>query len=175
MTKKITYTALYTAVAVIMHYLESLLPVLFPFAPGVKLGLANVVSLVALFTLSTGQAYIITTVRCIIGALMGGNLFAVIYSLTGGIIALTGQVILLKTLFPKVTTVGISVFGSLLHNAVQLSVASIVVWTNLIAYLPYMMLTGVVTGLLTGLTARFTVLSIPERFYQTNKTNNENN
>ena len=165
MTKHLTHTALYTAIAVVMHYLESLLPALFPFAPGVKLGLANIVALVALFTLGTGHAYAITVVRCLIGSLMSGNLFSIAYSLTGGLVALTGQVILLKTIFPRVTTVGVSVIGSLLHNCAQLGVASIVVWTNLITYLPLMMLTGVFTGIMIGLTARFTVTALPNKLF----------
>jgi heptaprenyl diphosphate synthase len=166
MTRKLTFIALYTAVAVVMHYLESLLPAFFPFAPGVKLGLANIVGLIALFTLDTPSAYIIVTVRAILGSLFGFNLFSLAYSLPSALIALTGQALAIKLLFPKVTTVGISVIGSMLFNLTQLIVASLIVWTNLIAYLPIMMLTGILTGIAVGLIARFTVLALPNSLYK---------
>ena len=174
MTKRLTFIALYTAVAVIMHYLESLLPSLFPFAPGVKLGLANIVGLIAIFTLGKPSAYIIVTARCLLGALFSGNLFSLAYSLTGALVSLTGQIVALKLLFPKVTVVGISVIGSLLHNLTQLTVASIVVWTNLTAYLPIMMLTGAVTGIAVGLITRFTVLALPPSLYIIERKSGEN-
>ncbi|MBR2988224.1 MAG: Gx transporter family protein [Clostridia bacterium] len=173
MTKKLTFIALYTAVATIMHYLEGLLPSFFPFAPGVKLGLANIVGLIALFTLDKPSAYIIVTARCVLGALFGGNLFSLAYSLTGALVSLTGQIVALKFLFPKVTVVGISVIGAMLHNLTQLTVASIVVWTNLLSYLPLMMLTGVLTGIVVGLITRFTVLALPSSLYLTERKTDE--
>lgn len=163
--KKIAYISLFTAVALILHVVENMFPPIFSFAPGVKLGLANVVSLVALFILGVPEAYFILVVRCLLGSLFGGNLWSLTYALPAGLISLTVQTVLIKTVFPKLSLTAISFIGALLHNITQLAIASIIVKTNLLPVLPLTLLASTVAGLFVGLTAYFAVRALPEKFY----------
>ena len=163
--KKIAYLSLFTACALILHVVENALPPIFSFAPGVKLGLANVVSLVALFLLGVPEAYVILIIRCLLGSVFGGNVWSLVYALPAGIVSLTAQTLLVKTVFPKISLTAISFCGALLHNATQLLVASIIVKTNLITVLPLTLLASTVAGIFVGLTAYFTVRALPSKFY----------
>ena len=166
-TKNITVTALYTAIALVLHLVENALPPLFAFAPGAKMGLANIVSLVAIFTLGSAQAYAILIIRCLLGSIFGGNLFSLVYSLPAGLVSLTAQLVLIKLLVPRISVVTVSFIGAVLHNAVQLLVASIIVKTNLVSVLPLMLFASVIAGLAVGFTAYFTLKYLPERTYLT--------
>ena len=101
--KRIAYAALLTAIALVLHLLENALPPLLSFAPGAKMGLSNVVSLIALFLLGVPDAYVILIIRCLLGAVFGGNLWSLVYALPAGIISLTVQVLLVKLVLPKLS------------------------------------------------------------------------
>ena len=92
---KVAQYGLLTALALVLSYLESLVPPLW--VPGVKLGLANIVTLFALYALGPGQALMILTARCLLGAVFAGNMNALIFSLLGGLAAM-GVMILLSRL-----------------------------------------------------------------------------
>ena len=161
-SKRIAYLGLFTAAALVMHVIESSLPPLLAFAPGAKMGLSNVVSLVALFILGASDAFI---VRCLLGAVFGGNIWSLAYSLPAGIVSLTAETILIKFVFPRVSLVSVSFIGALCHNAVQLAVASVTVGVNLLPVLPLMLLASVVAGLFVGFAAYFCVKYIPSFVY----------
>ncbi len=163
--KRITYLSLFTAAALVLHVVESALPPLLAFAPGAKPGLSNVVGLVALFVLGTVDAYIVLILRCLIGSLLGGNVWSLAYALPAGITSLTVQIILIKLVFPKLSLIAISFIGALTHNAVQLAVASLTVSVNLLPVLPLMLLASVAAGVFVGLTAYFAVKALPQKFY----------
>lgn len=163
--KRITYSALFTAAALVLHVVESALPPLLAFAPGAKPGLSNVVGLVAVFVLGTADAYIILVLRCLIGTLLGGNVWSLAYALPAGIASLTVQTVLIKFVFPKLSIVAISFIGALTHNAVQLAVASLSVGVNLLPVLPLMLLASVAAGVFVGLTAYFAVKALPTKYY----------
>ncbi len=148
-TKKLTLCALLTALALGLSYAERFLPLqlLIPL-PGIKLGLANVVTLVALCLLGKGCALGILTARCLLGSLFGG-LSGLAFSLAGGLLSLGVMVLTAKA--KGLSVYGISVLGAAAHNIAQILVAMGLMSTVFVAaYLPWLLLTAVVTGLLTG-------------------------
>lgn len=163
--RRLAYIALFTAIALVMHVLESALPPLLPFAPGAKMGLANVVSLIALFVLGAPDAYAVLIARCLLGSMFGGNVWSLSYALPAGIASLAVETVLVKTAFPRVSLTTVGFAGALMHNAVQLAVASLQVGTNLIAMLPAFLLASLIAGLFTGATAYYTLKFLPEKYY----------
>lgn len=164
-TRRITYLGLFTAAALVLHVVESALPPLLVFAPGAKMGLGNVVSLVAVFILGVADAYFILTVRCLLGAVFGGGIWSLAYSLPAGLISLTVEVLLIKLLLPRISLISVSFTGALLHNAVQLFVASVTVGVNLLPVLPLFMLASVIAGLFVGFATYFTIKYLPPKTY----------
>ena len=164
-TKRITYLALFTAVALVLHVVESALPPILAFAPGAKMGLSNVVCLVALFFLGVPEAFAVLIARCALGSVFAGNLWSLAYSLPAGLVSLTVEAVLVKTVFPRVTLTTVSFVGALTHNAVQLLVASLQVGVSLLAMLPMFLLASLIAGLFVGAAAYFTLRYLPEKTY----------
>lgn len=164
-TRKIVRTALFTAIALILNLIENALPPLFAFAPGARMGLSNVVSLVALMILGYGEAYIILVLRCILGAVFSGQISALLYSLPAGLLSLTVQLLLYHFCIKYISIMSISLFGAVVHNAVQVAVASFTVKVNLMAMLPLMLLASLLAGLFVGITAFCIVKFLPRRVY----------
>ena len=148
--KKIALCAILTAMALALSYMERFIPLqlVIPI-PGFKLGLANIVSLTALFLLKTKYAFAILTVRCILGAVFGGGITGLAFSLCGGLLAMTAMVLSKRTnLF---SVYGISVLGAAAHNIGQIIAAMVLMNSIYVgAYLPWLLLMGIATGLLTG-------------------------
>lgn len=139
-----------TALALALSYMERFIPLqlVIPI-PGFKLGLANIVTLTALFLLKTKYAFAILAVRCILGAVFGGGITGLAFSLCGGLLAMTAMVLIKKTnLF---SVYGISVAGAAAHNVGQIIAAMVLMNSIYVgAYLPWLLLVGIATGLLTG-------------------------
>ncbi len=165
MTKRIVYSALFTVIALALHLVESALPPILPFAPGAKMGLSNLATLIAVMIVGVGEAYLILIVRCVLGALFGGNMFSLVYSLPAGLVSLSVQVILIKTLSKRLSIISISFCGAFTHNTTQLAVASIIVQAPLINFMPLMLLASAIAGLTIGLTAYFTLKYLPKKIY----------
>ena len=163
--KRITRLALFVAAAFVLAIIENALPPMLAFAPGAKMGLSNVVSLVALVVLGVTDAYFVLVARCLMSAVVSGNYFALAYSLTAGIVSLSLETLLIKTLAERLSIVSISFIGALAHNLTQLAVAGLIVKTNLVFALPLTLLASVVAGLTVGAAAYFTIKFLPERFY----------
>lgn len=156
MTKKMTSGAMLVALAMIFSYIESILPIHFGI-PGIKLGLANLVVVLALYLLSAKWAFTISIVRIILVAITFGNVSLGIYSLAGGILSLSIMYLLHKG--KSFSVVGVSVAGGVFHNIGQLLIAILAVSNlNLILYLPILLLVGAVTGYAIGTLA---ILFIP--------------
>ena len=136
------------ALALIFSYVEHLIPIPTP-APGIKIGLANLVSLTGLFFLNPVQVFIILLARIILAGLMFGNLSTIIYSLAGGVVSFA-----VMYLFKKLklfSALGISMLGGVFHNLAQLSVACIILSSSsLLMYLPVLIIAGTISGLLIG-------------------------
>ena len=155
-----------TAVALIVFIIEAQIPLPLP-VPGAKLGLANTVTLFALFfradnkrgasNLTAVDALMILVCRIILGAVFTGRIIAFIYSIAGGLPGFAAQAALKRCLTNKQIWVCGAV-GAIFHNIGQILAAILVTGTSsIIAYLPLLIIVGLVTGILTGLIAQFTV------------------
>lgn len=147
--KKLTTMAMLTAISMIVFLIEAQIPL--PFAvPGVKLGIANVITLFALWTLGWKEAGAILLVRIILGNLIVGNVMGMLYSLAGGVLC-WAVMCLLKPIMNRKQIWIMSIFGALGHNAGQLAVAIWISGTATLAwYAPVLLLAGIVTGFFTG-------------------------
>ena len=150
MTKKITLCGVLVALAMTLSYTERLIPlqILIPL-PGIKLGLANIVTLIALYLLGTGSAYTILVLRCLLGAAFGGGISGLLFSLIGGILALTVMSVARK--IPCFSVYGVSILGAAAHNVGQITVAMLLMKSIYVgAYLPWLLVVALFTGLGTG-------------------------
>ena len=154
--RRITLLALLTAIALTIFMIEAQLPALAPI-PGIKLGLANVVTLYAVFTLGPADALLILCARVFLGAVFAGQMMTILYAGGGGLLAWLCMIILSKVLTKKHLWL-CSPVAAVFHNLGQLLVAAAVMKTWVVmAYLPYLIISGVVTGLFTGLAAQFVI------------------
>ena len=148
---KAAYFGVFTALALIFSYVETLIPIHIGI-PGVKLGLANLIVVIALYRMGVREAYVLSVVRVILAGFLFGNLFAILYSLAGGLLSLTVMVFLKKT--EKFSVLGVSMAGAVFHNIGQLIMAAIVLESlSITYYLPVLLISGIVTGLLIGIVA----------------------
>lgn len=149
-TKNIALCAVLAALALGLSTLEGLFPVtlLIPL-PGVKLGLANIVTVFALYRLGAPEALTILVVRCLLGGVFAGNLSALLFSLMGGLLAMVVMIALRK--WRKLSVYGVSLGGAAAHNIGQMAAACIVLGnTMVLGYLPFLLAVSLVTGTLTG-------------------------
>ena len=150
-TKQLTLCALLTAMALALSYLENLFPLSLAIpVPGVKLGLANIVTVFALWALGPGQTLLILLARCFLGSLFAGNLNALIFSLLGGLCALGTMVFLSRR--RGLSLYGVSVGGAAAHNCGQIAAAGLTLGSAApLYYLPVLLAVSLLTGGLTGL------------------------
>ncbi len=152
--RKLTHMAVLTAVALTIFVLEAQLPPLVPLVPGVKLGLTNVVTVYAIFALGPGPAAMILLARVVLGSLFTGG-STIIYSLAGGVCCYLVMA-LLRLMMTEKQMWACSAFGAVAHNIGQLAAAALLAGTwGVFAYLPILLVSGVITGLFTGLCAQF--------------------
>lgn len=151
MRSKVAYFGVFTALALIFSYVETLIPINFGI-PGVKLGLANLIIVVALYKMRLRETYLLSVVRVLLSGFIFGNYFSIIYSLAGGLLSLTVMALLKKK--DGFSVMGISIAGGVFHNIGQLVVAMLVVETFSVAYyVPVLLIAGMVTGLIIGIVA----------------------
>ncbi len=146
--KKLAQLGLFTAVAIIFGYVESLLPV-FAGIPGIKLGLANLSILLILSVYGWREAAAISAVRIVVVGFLFGSMFSILYSLAGAVISLTVMTLLLKK--TKASLIAVSMAGGIAHNIGQLIIACLIVENRaLLYYAPVLIISGILTGLLIG-------------------------
>ncbi len=161
-TRQLACMALLAAIALTIYVVEAQIPVPIP-VPGVKLGLANAVTLLALFTLGPWQALAILLVRIVLGSMFTGQLTALLYSLCGGLLCWAVTCLLRRIVTDRQLWV-CGVTGAMAHNTGQILMAMVVTGTPSIAvYLPFLLVTGIVTGLFTGLAAQAVCLRLRGR------------
>ena len=150
-TKQLTLCAVLTAMALALSYLENFFPLSLAIPiPGVKLGLANIVMVFALYALGSGQAMLILVARCLLGAVFAGNMNALIFSLLGGVSAMLVMILLSRSRWLSVY--GVSVGGAAAHNCGQVAAAVLTLGnTAPLYYLPVLLGVSLFTGALTGL------------------------
>jgi len=150
-TKRVAYCALLTALAMIFGYVEALIPFGFGI-PGVKLGLANIVIVLALYMLPARQVFAIQLMRIVLVSFLFGNLSMMLYSLAGGMLSLVVMLLLKRRDVFSIT--GVSIAGGVSHNVGQLIVAALVVQNlKIMFYFPIMIMAGLITGCLIGVLA----------------------
>ncbi len=158
-TKRLVLLAMLTAVAMILSYVESLLPSVG--IPGVKMGLANIAVIFALFRFGWKEAAALSLVRVVLISLLFGSVGAMLYSLAGAVLSLAVMALLRR--IDRFSTVGVSVAGGVAHNAGQILMAMLILQTKqLLGYLPVLAVSGIAGGVLTGLTAALLIRRIPE-------------
>lgn len=138
------------ALALTLSYLEAMLPLnlLIPL-PGVKLGLANVATLVSLYLLDLPGTLSITLLRCLLGAAFGGGWMALLFSLSGGVLSAMAMAVAKGARFLSIY--GVSLLGAAAHGVGQIAAAIWLTSTpHMAAYLPFLLLAGIATGLATG-------------------------
>ncbi len=152
----ITLVGLFSAVAIILSFIELLLPPITAYAPGIKIGLPNVVIIFSLYRYGLKYAAMVSFIRLIIASLLFGTPVSFIYSLAGAVLSLAIMALIKK--FNLFSMPVISVIGALCHNAAQIGVAAILLSTRqLIYYLPVLSLSALISGLLVGILASFLI------------------
>ena len=149
-TKRLTLCAILVALAMALSYTERFIPLqmLVPL-PGVKLGLANIVTLMALYLMGPKAAFAILIPRCIFGAVFGGGITGLAFSLVGGLLAMA--VMCLARKIPAFSVYGVSILGAAAHNVGQILAAMVLMNSVYIgAYLPYLLGVALFTGFATG-------------------------
>lgn len=160
MKSRVAYFGVFTALALIFSYVETLIPISFGI-PGVKLGLANLIIVIALYKMRLSEAYLLSVVRVVLSGFIFGNYFSIIYSLAGGLLSLTAMACLKKN--DGFSVMGVSVAGGVCHNIGQLIVAMLVVETFSVAYyVPVLLVAGVATGLVIGLVANGMIMRLKD-------------
>ena len=159
-TGRIAVSAMFAALALIFSYIEAILP-LSTGIPGVKLGIANLVVILALYNMNFRYAMGINVIRILVAGLLFNGLFGALYSLAGGVVSLTVMWLLKKTgLF---SMAGVSMAGGVAHNMGQLLVASALVSNlKMFVYLPVLMFSGIAAGILIGITASVVNERVPK-------------
>lgn len=149
-TRNIALCAVLAALALGLSTLEVLFPLsLIVPLPGVKLGLANIVTVFALYQLGAGAALAILLTRCLLGGLFAGNVSAMLFSLLGGVTAMLVMIALRRC--RRLSVYGVSVGGAAAHNIGQMAAACITLGSTMVlGYLPFLLAVSLVTGTLTG-------------------------
>ena len=157
--RKMVTLALCTSIALILAYVESLIPPLVVAIPGVKLGLPNIAIIFILYQFGMSEAIAVSIVRVFAVSLLFGNPVTLAYSAAGAILSLVGMALLKRTNW--LSTVGVSVAGGVLHNVGQILVAMLLLGTaELGYYLIVLTMTGIISGIFVGFCAAFAIKRI---------------
>ncbi len=161
-TMRVAFLGVMTAVAMILSYVEAILPPIVSAVPGVKIGLPNILIIFVLYRFSVKEAAAISLVRVFLSALLFGNAMTLAYSTAGAVFSIIIMSLLKKT--DKFTAVGVSISGGVAHNLGQIFVAVLLLNSTLIAY--YMLIltfTGVISGIIVGVAGGILAKKVPER------------
>lgn len=166
--KRVAVDATFLALALIVSLIESMIPPIVPVLPYAKIGIGNVVLLACFLLVGTLDGYVVLVLRCLLNAVFSANMASLAWSLPSALAAYLVMTLLYKTKLFSVC--GVSVVGGIVHNLMQICVASLIVGKSVFVYLPYMMLAGSIAGIVTGLVCYFIVKSLGDRFSRRFKT-----
>lgn len=156
-TKPLVLLSLLTAIALTIFIVEAQLPPLVA-VPGIKMGLANIITLFALRFFTRRQAAAILFVRVVLGCLLGGQISALFYSLGGGFVCLAVESFVIRRV-PDKQLWAVSVLGAIAHNITQLLIAALLISSPTVFwYLPALLAAGIITGAFTGLCVQAVVM-----------------
>ena len=158
--KTVAFIGIVTALAMVLAYVEALIPPLFPIVPGIKMGLPNIIIVFLLYRKSAKSAILVSLLRIILVSILFGNAMGFLYSLAGGILSFLTMLLLKK--LKIFSTVGVSVAGGVMHNVGQILMAMLLLETPLLAYyLVVLTITGTISGILIGLCGAFLIKRFP--------------
>lgn len=152
-TRKMVFLSFLTSMALVIYIIETQVPVLFP---GIKLGLANTISLAALILIGWKEALLIMFLRTLLGSMFGGTMSTFMFSIAGGILSNIVMILLYKYFKNSLSLWTISICGAIFHNIGQLLVASIVIQDfRIYIYLPVLLISAIITGYFIGWCVKF--------------------
>lgn len=154
-TRAVAEAGVLLSLSLVLSYLESLVPL----PAGVKLGLANIVTLFLLYRRRTAEAITVAFLRILLSALLFGSPVSFFYSLLGGVLSVSVTLLLMKLRI--FSPVGVSLGGAVFHNLGQLAAAILLLGQNLVLYLPILLFSGAVAGTLIGILAGIAIRKIP--------------
>lgn len=161
-SKSVAFMGLCTALALVLAYVEVLLPPLFPAVPGIKIGLPNIIIVFLLYRRGAVPAAVVSLLRILLVSVLFSNGMALFYSLAGGILSLLIMMLLRRLRF--MSAVGVSVAGGVTHNVGQILMAMLLLDTTQLGYyLVVLTVTGTVAGIVIGLCGALLIRKIPEK------------
>lgn len=161
-SKTVAFAGICVALALILAYVEAMLPPLVASLPGIKMGLPNIVIVFLLYRRGPVTAGIVSLLRILLVGMLFGNGVSILYSFAGGVLSLAVMVLLRK--LKIFSTVGVSVAGGVLHNVGQILTAAVLLDTAQLGYyLAVLAVSGTVAGIIIGLCGSFLVKRIPEK------------
>ncbi len=157
--RSIALLGICAAIAMVLSYLESLIPLSFA-VPGIKLGLANIAVVFMLYKLGAKEAVLVSLIRIVWMAILFGNVMTLAYSVAGAVLSLTAMILLKRS--ERFSTVGVSVIGGILHNTGQILVAMLIMETaQIVYYLPILCVSGIAAGVAVGIVSAILVKRVP--------------
>lgn len=151
-----------TGVALIIFVIELQIPNPFPI-PGIKLGLANIITVYVIYRFQAGEVMMMVFCRIFLTAVFSGNMMALVYSFAGSVLCLAGMLLLRKVVDRKHIWIA-SVFGAVLHNIGPIIVAVLVMGTGVLVYLPFLLVSGCLAGVFTGVCAQLVIHRLKSNF-----------
>lgn len=161
--KRLATLSVLCALGLVAFMIESLFPPLF--IPGAKMGISNVFSMLALFILGPADALVVVIVRTFLGSVICGSLSSLVYSFTAGLVSVAIAASLKRFAYPSVSVVAISVVSAVVHNATQNVTFCLISQTpQMLAYLPYLVLCGIVAGIIVGFAVWLILKALPQKY-----------
>ena len=156
-TRKIVFLSLLVSQGLVLHIIESMIPVPF-ITPGAKLGLANIVTAVSLYLFGGIETFMVIIVRLLLSSVLGGSISSLLYSIAGALFSFVVMALIKRIGKDKVSIIGVSSAGAVFHNIGQITIAALIVQNvNISLYLPILTMSGIGTGFFVGLTSRYIV------------------
>lgn len=156
-TRRFIISAVLCGIALALSLVDGAISSLIPILPGFKLGLANIVSLFALYYLGIGQALLICLVRSLLQAIFSGNMTMLLFSLLGGVASIAFMYLLIR----RISIIKVSVVGAIVHNTMQILVAMFLTNTQqVLYYLPVLIIAGALSGFLMGALCKLVLLRV---------------
>lgn len=161
-SKAIAFTGICTALALILAYIEILIPPIFPAVPGIKMGLPNIIIVFLLYRRGPVSAIVVSLLRTVLVTILFGNGMAFMYSLAGSVLSMIIMILLQKLNF--LSTVGVSVAGAIAHNLGQTLMAMVLLDTSEIAYyMVVLTVAGTIAGVFIGICGSLLIKRVPKR------------
>lgn len=162
--KTITFTGIFTALAIILAYVELLIPPLFPSLPGIKMGLPNIIIVFLLYRKDANSAIFVSLIRILLVTMLFSNAMAFLYSLAGAVLSLLIMILLRK--LNLLSVVGVSIAGAVAHNIGQILTAMLLLDSSELGfYLIALVFSGIIAGIFVGLCGALLIKKFPSKFH----------